>query len=117
MENTEVKISKILKQLGITPNILGYKYSKEAITMVLEDDTALRAITKTLYPEIGKRFNATSSSVERAIRHAAQRMTIRGDLELIEEIFANSVSANTGYPTNSEFIACVVEYIKLTQES
>lgn len=118
MENTEVKISKVFKQLGILPNILGYEYGKEAIDMVLKDNTVLHAgVTKIMYPAIAKKMNTTSSRVERAIRHAIEKAYIRGDLKLIEDIFGYGTSSNTGRVTNSEFIAGIAQYIKLEQEN
>lgn len=116
MENTEVKISAILKQLGILPNLLGYHYLREAISMMLKDNSLISmGVTKILYPEVGNKFNATGSQVERAIRHAVERVFLYGDLNLIESIFGSGCSPTRGKATNSEFIACVSEYIKLTQ--
>lgn len=115
MENTEVKISAILKQLGILPNLLGYHYLREAISMMLKDNSLIsRGVTKILYPEVGNKFNATGPQVERAIRHAVERVFLYGDLNLIESIFGSGCSSTRGKATNSEFIACVSEYIKLT---
>lgn len=114
MENTEVKISKILKQLGIYPNILGYVYLKEAIDMVLKDDSVLRkGVTKILYPEVAKKFQANAVQVERAIRHAVHRACNKGDIKLMEEIFGYNASTSASKPTNSEFIACITEYVAL----
>lgn len=116
MENTEVKISKLFKELGITPAILGHRYLKEAITMVIADETVLHGVTKILYPEIAKKFDTTASRVERAIRHAIEKSALNANIDLFEEIFGYTISVNKGKPTNSEFIASVAEYVKLTQE-
>lgn len=114
MENTNVKILKILKQLGIAPDLLGYKYLAEAIDMVLKDDAILHSgVTKILYPTVAKKFNTTPSRVERAIRHAVERAISMSNIELIEEIFGSIISMNTGKPTNSQFIGCVAEYVEV----
>ena len=116
MQNTEVKISSILKQLAILPNLLGYHYLKEAIDMMLKDSTVIGlGVTKVMYPSIANKFNTTPNRVERAIRHAVERSFIYGDIDLIETIFGYGVSPNRGKATNSEFIGCVSEHIKLTQ--
>lgn len=73
MENYNEKIATLLKKVGISPALLGYKYAKEAVKMVLEDDTVLDYVTKLLYPDIAKKFNSTASRVERAIRHSIER--------------------------------------------
>ena len=117
MENTEVKISKVLKQLGILPNILGYEYLKEAIDMMLKDDSVIRrGITKVMYPAIARKFQSTSSRVERAIRHGVERAFIRGNAQMLNDIFGYGVSSDSGKATNSQFIACVAEYIKLVED-
>lgn len=116
MENTEVRISKLFKEMGITPAILGHGYLKEAITMVIADKTVLYSVTKILYPEIAKKFNTTASRVERAIRHAIEKSALNANIDLIQEIFGYTISVEKGKPANSEFIASVAEYLVLTQE-
>ena len=48
-------------------------------------------ITKELYPGIAKRFNTTSSKVERAIRHAIEVAWNRGRIEALDEAFGKNV--------------------------
>ena len=40
--------------------------------MAVEDPEIINAVTKQLYPSVAKRYNTTSSRVERAIRHAIE---------------------------------------------
>ena len=113
MENTKVKISKVLKELGVSPSLNGFGYLREAIALVLTDDSLLnRVITKQLYPNIAKKFNTTPSRVERGMRHAIERGFDKGNSELMEQIFGYTVSSCSGRATNKEFIACVVDYFQ-----
>src|SRR5699024_5645558 len=69
-KDLEASITNIIHEIGVPAHIKGYMYLREAITMVYHDIELLGSITKVLYPDIAKKFNTTSSRVERAIRHA-----------------------------------------------
>lgn len=112
MENTKVKISKVLKDLGISPSLRGFDYLKEAIERTMADRTLLRKVTSRLYPNIAEKFDTTGSRVERAMRHAIECGIGRGDLQLMEAVFGYVISPEKGKATNSEFIACVVDYME-----
>lgn len=62
---------------------------------------------------IAKKYKTTSSSVERTIRHAIEVAWRRGDMEVLEEVFGNTVSAGKGKPTNSEFMALLTDKLRL----
>lgn len=110
------QIASTLKKAGIPPHILGYDYLGEAIELVLEDRNQLRLITKSLYPSIAKKFKTAPSRVERAIRHAIETSFINLGADEIEELFGNTFSAYTGRPTNSHFIAAMVELHRYINE-
>ena len=59
----------------------------------------------------------TPSRVERAIRHAIEVAWGRGDGETVESIFGYTVFASKGKPTNSEFIAMIVDKLRLELKS
>ena len=81
--------------------------------MAINDINMLNYITKLLYPSIAKKYKTTSSSVERAIRHAIEVAWGRGKIEVIEEMFGYTVSAGKGKPTNSEFIALIADKLRI----
>ena len=66
-----------------------------------------------MYPTIAKKYHTSSSSVERTIRHAIEVAWRRGNMETLEHVFGNTISANRGKPTNSEFIALIADKIRL----
>jgi two-component system response regulator (stage 0 sporulation protein A) len=109
----ENEITNIIHEIGIPAHIKGYMYLREAITMVVNNMELLSAVTKELYPNIAKKFNTTSSRVERAIRHAIEVAWGRGQVETINKIFGYTYSNGKGKPTNSEFIAMVADKLRL----
>ncbi|MCH5267354.1 MAG: hypothetical protein J1E62_03330 [Lachnospiraceae bacterium] len=109
----EMDITNILLEIGMPAHIKGYQYIREGIMMSYADPNMLHYITKFLYPGIAKKYHTTSSSVERTIRHAIEVAWRRGNMETLEEVFGNTISANKGKPTNSEFMALLTDKIRL----
>lgn len=105
------QISDLLINLHCRPNLLGFKYLKAAIEIVLSNPEAIYHITKTIYPEISKIYNSSSSKVERSIRHTIETSFERLTENQIKEIFGNI----TKKPTNSHYIASICEYLKRTK--
>ncbi len=109
----QINITNVLHQLGIPSHIKGYQYIREAISLVYQDCGLIGGITKQLYPEIAKRYETSTSRVERAIRHAIEVSWNRGDWDLMEEIFGHSVDIDRAKPTNSEFIVTIADKLRL----
>ena len=112
-KSIQLSITKLLHDLGVPSHIKGYQYIREGIGMIYDDPGIIGAITKELYPDIADKYNTTSSRVERAIRHAIEVSWNRGDYDLMEEIFGNSVDYDRAKPTNSEFIVTVADKIRI----
>ena len=111
-ENIEDVISEILVELGMPSHILGYQYSVYAIKIAVENPDIINAITCGLYPTVAKHYGTATIRVERAIRHGIECAWDRGDLDVIEKYFGNTISLVKGRPTNSEFIARVSNIVR-----
>ncbi|HHX00471.1 MAG TPA: sporulation transcription factor Spo0A [Acholeplasmataceae bacterium] len=109
----DTEITSILHEIGVPAHIRGYLYIREAITMVYYNIDILGNITKVLYPEVARKFNTTSSRVERAIRHAIEVAWVRGNIDAISDIFSYTISYHKSKPTNSEFIAMIADRLRL----
>lgn len=108
-------IHETLLHLGVPANLLGYEALTIAIELTIRDPSYMyMGITKRLYPEVAKRisYNATASSVERAMRHAIEAMHDHTDPEVVCEYFGNVMSASKGKLTNSQFIAQVATKLR-----
>ena len=112
----EVRATEILRQIGVPAHIKGYQYLRVAIMTAVEDIKTVNAITKVLYPSVAKRFETTSSRVERAIRHAIETAWDRGDIETLQHLFGYTVSGVKGKPTNSEFISMIADRLRLQMQ-
>lgn len=108
----EIALINTLRFVGVRPDLKGWDYLKEAVKLVMEDRDKLHAMTKELYPTVAKTFKTTSSRVERAMRHAIEVAFSNMPAKVVDKVFGNTVSYETGKATNSQFIASIVEYLK-----
>ncbi len=109
----DVRITEVMHHLGVPAHIKGYIYLREAIELVIKDIEFLGAVTKELYPTVAEKFHTTPSRVERAIRHAIEVSWDRGNISALNKYFGATVSANSGKPTNSQFIAKIADKLRL----
>lgn len=106
-------VTSIIHEIGVPAHIKGYHYLRDAIIRASKDIHIMDAVTKTLYPDIAKHYQTTSSRVERSIRHAIEVAWERGDLDVLQRYFGYTISAAKGKPTNSEFISLIADNIQL----
>lgn len=106
----EETVTNILHEFGIPAHLKGYSYLRVAIILMANDSGYLNAVTKKLYPDIAKEFDATPSRVERAMRHAIHHSWKNGEREVFNKHFGRIMNK---MPTTSEFIATIADEIKL----
>ncbi len=109
----EVRVTEILHQIGVPAHIKGYHYLRDSILMSIERPEIINAVTKQLYPSVAKKYETSSSRVERAIRHAIEVAWDRGDVEVLNSYFGYTIHNGRGKPTNSEFIAMISDKLRL----
>lgn len=108
----EQEIRRILLELGAPDHLAGHPYVIRAILLVLSDRMYINHITFRLYPQLAAEFDTTAARVERAIRHLIEVTWSRGDMDVLDNYFGNTISASRGKPTNGEFIARMANVIK-----
>ena len=109
----EIMITEIMHQIGVPAHIKGYHYLRDAISLSVTNSEVINSVTKILYPTVAKKYNTTSSRVERAIRHAIEVAWDRGDIDVLNMYFGFTVQNDRGKPTNSEFIAMIAERLRM----
>lgn len=112
MKNYNENITKILMELGMPCHLIGYDYVKHAVSLMLQDRTYMRAITKRLYPDIATVFDTKATRVERAIRHAIETTFNNITPETIEKYFGNTIPPMDDRPCNAHFLATIAEYYR-----
>lgn len=109
----ESHVTKIIHQIGVPAHIKGYQYLRTAILMTVKDNDVINSVTKVLYPSVAKKYQTTTSRVERAIRHAIEVAWDRGDIDTLNSYFGYTIQLDRGKPTNSEFIAMIADNLRL----
>lgn len=109
----EIRVTEILHQIGVPAHIKGYHYLRDSIIMSVNQPDIINAVTKQLYPSVAKKYETTSSRVERAIRHAIEVAWDRGDVDVLNSYFGYTIHNSRGKPTNSEFIAMISDRLRL----
>ena len=102
-----------LHKIGTPAHIKGHNYLRTAIIKMYEDATYHGNMMKRLYPDVADEYETNVSCVERGIRNAIEVAWSRGNLAILEEIFGNTISYSKTKPTHSEFIAMIVDRLKL----
>lgn len=112
LREVERRAVRYMEDLGVPPHYKGRAYLKDAIVMVVEDRELIRRVTKELYPRVASLHHTSAFKVERAIRHAIETTVARGNLALIEAMFAHLMDERRTRPTNSSFIARMADQIR-----
>jgi len=107
------RISEILLTVGISANLQGYHYLKEAIKLAIKDPKCVNSVTKVLYPKVAEKFNTIPTRVERAIRHALDVSYNKGKIIKLNDVFGLRILDKNEKPTNSEFVALVADRLSL----
>lgn len=102
-------VTKHIKTVGITANIKGYHYLRDAILLVHENFSLMSRLTSGLYTSVANKYNTTPQRVERAMRHAIETAWNRGNLEVLQDFFGYTILETKGKPTNGEFIAMLAD--------
>ena len=108
----EDAIRQILLELGAPAHLTGHPYVVRGSLLVVSNQMFLNNITFGLYPQLAAEFDTTAARVERSIRHLIEITWERGDMDVLNRYFGNTVSPDRGKPTNGEFIARIANVVK-----
>lgn len=111
-ETIESMVATMLLQIGMPAHINGYKFTRQAVILVLDHPELLSGITRMLYPAVADCFNTTASRVERSIRHAISLTWARGGQNAFRRVMDDGAFASDERPTNCELIALLSERIR-----
>lgn len=114
--NLKNYIEKIFLDLGIPPNVKGYKYLIAATILTEQTPAIMESFTKKLYPAVAAEYGTSAAVTERAIRYSIEKAWERCPAETSQKYFGNAISPRKGKPTNSEFIIRIHSVIKERQE-
>ncbi len=114
--NPEVEISRFLQQIGIPVSLSGFEYLREAIRLILAQESAIdvRSVND-LYGILSMETGVSAGVTEHAMRHAIDTAWIRADTALLENLFGYTVRSDRGAPSNAAFLFRAADHIRLNR--
>lgn len=96
------KIRKLVKSLGVTPDLKGYNYIISAIEIICKNNIDCK-VSKDVYPVVARMYGSTPSRVERSIRHCVGKLF--DSYESIDLLMSTlDCNLETDHLTNSQFL-------------
>lgn len=111
LQEVEQRVVSLLKELGVAPRMIGYKYLKDAIICAVDDMDRLNSVTKNVYPLIADKYDSSPNNVERNIRYSIGTAWERQCETEIKDEYKDVYYSRIKRPTNSEFIVSCVERV------
>ena len=108
-QTIEQELADIILEVGVPPNITGYKFLREAIIDVVKDQNLATSITKGLYPLVAEKFDTSSNKVERSIRHAIEVAYNSGKILNLNTRFGLQIFGKYDKPSNGQLIALIAD--------
>lgn len=102
-------ITDYIRSFGFLPHLKGYRYAQTALKIMIEEPELFNDKITALYSLVAKRHSeddASSSRVERAIRHSLE-VAYDKNPSMFDVFQKNGIP-----PTNSEFLYLAVDEIK-----
>ena len=112
-EDPANRISRLLSEVGMPANLLGFAYLRTGLALLLEEPALGRCISRSLYPRIAKIHHTSAAGVERAIRHAIAQTFARSGGAMYRSALGRLASSVGDRPTNSEFLAQAAEKLRM----
>lgn len=102
-------LDRIYFELGMKTGSDAYKELVEATRILLRDPGA--ALTKEVYPEVGKRFKKEKNQVERAIARTIEYAWKQREVHIWSKYFPQNCLAQATKPSNGYFLSRIVGYV------
>lgn len=107
--NARAIVTKHIKTVGITANVKGYHYLRDAIIMVQQDLRRRGRLTTDVYVQIAKEYETSPQCVERAMRHAIEGAWKRGDETALISFLGFTNRQINKKPSNGELITMLAD--------
>ena len=109
--NREGMLEAVLLELGLPHHIKGYAFTKQSVLMIAKDKSYRDNLCKGLYVDVAKECNTEPNRVERALRHAIEKVFSNTDIEVLKKYFGNSIDTRKNRVSNKHFLITLADYI------
>lgn len=105
----ERKTKSFLQYFGVGDTYLGFHFCAYSVKLATEHPEWLRSVTKSIYPEVAKKFGTSCGCVERNIRTVAEVIWQKGGREYFKKMTGRPTPDRR--PTNSKFLELLTAYV------
>ncbi len=106
----ELRIAQILRELGMSEETKGYRYTIRVICLYRKAEQA--GITKEIYPQVAKEMGTDREKIERDMRYAISRVWRHCDRALLERYFGRERVRKCKSIGNRAFCAALLQYLR-----
>ena len=107
------RLKNFFTKIGIYPNLIGYDYLLRAVSLAGKCPQYVKKLNRNLYPIIASDYNTSPCRVERGIRNAIDVAYNKGKMSFfLNNLTGDEIFKKYERPTNSKFIAFIVDKIK-----
>lgn len=114
LEQVPQEVFDLTLKIGMPQGLLGYNLSVIAVAKIMREPMYGMNITSQLYPWLGELVQASSSAIERRIRHAVEATITKLPFDVQAEIFGANIDARTGSISNANFLCLLANTAKRT---
>ena len=100
-------VTELINSIGVTPNLAGYNYLREAVLSGMEQPERLANVSRHIYTMLAEKYSTKVRNIDRAIRCAllsAQKKTKNAN-GLMQEMHESITINNGKRMNNSQVIA------------
>ena len=108
-DDPEAIVRQILLEIGAPDHQIGHEYIVEGVLLMMKEPR--NNLTRGIYPLIAEKCNSTVCRVERGIRHTIETAWNRGDLDVLNHYFGNTVDVHKSRPSNRQFITRIAHVV------
>ncbi len=72
-------IDKVMAGSGMPSHLKGYRYVRMILVRLMENESLISPLSKTIYPEISDKYMCSGLQIDRDIRYAVQKSTLQCD--------------------------------------
>lgn len=105
----EEKTKRFLEYFGVGDSYQGFHFCAYSMKLATEHPEWLRNVTKSIYPEVAKKFKTSCGCVERNIRTVIEIIWQRGGKEYFKSMTVSHISEQR--PSNSKFLCLLADYV------
>lgn len=114
-EDPQLKIRRILAQLGFKMNTQGFRIIEQALFCYWQDPS--QPVTTQLYPKVAELCGGSASQVEKAIRSSVEAAWKSGDKQLWRMYFTFGKNGKPVKPSNGDFLSRISHCVAREKET